>query len=134
MGVRTAGPFNSGAAVGANGVATANTNSTIKIKGWIVGVYVKYNDSPPAATTDVTVATLGTSPSPPSETLLSLVDGATDGWRYPWTAVHSTLGVALTYDGTHPICAPTPIDDLIKVTIAQANAADNVDVWLLIED
>jgi hypothetical protein len=123
-----AGPFNSGAAVGGNGVATANANSPQRLTGRVVGIYVKYNDSPPAATTDVTIKTVGTSPAPPTYNLLVLTDGATDGWRYPQVQIHTTAGVAIDAEYT-----PLVIDDYINVAIAQANAADNVDVWLMLE-
>lgn len=127
--IRLAGPFNSGAAVGNNGVATANTTSTVEIRGYVAGVYVKYNDTPPAATTDVTVATLGTSPNAPSRTILAITDAATDGWFYPQVNVCSTAAA-----NQAAIWTKIPIDDYVKVTIAQANADDDVDVWLLMAE
>ena len=80
------GPFNSGAAVGNNGVATVNADSSIPVEGEIVGVYVKYNDAPPAATTDILITTKVT--NAPAETILAIADAATDGWFYPVTAVN----------------------------------------------
>lgn len=118
------GPFSSGVAVGGNGVATANQTGITKTSGMVMGVYVKYNDAPPAGTTDVTIATLGTYPSAPARTILAITNAATDGWFYPRVEVCSTAGAAL---GEYTLI---PIDDKIKVTIAQANAADNVEVWL----
>ncbi len=44
------GPINSGAAVGSNGSATASTTTQV-VSGRVIGVYVRYNDSPPAGTT-----------------------------------------------------------------------------------
>lgn len=126
------GPINSGAASGGAGSATANASS-IKLRGKIHAVYVKYNDSPPAGTTDVTVATVGTSPYVPSITLLSLANAATDTLLYPRIQVHTTAGAALTMDGTRILTDKIAIDDSVKVTIAQANDADNVDVWLALE-
>ena len=123
-----AGPFNSGAAVGGDGVATANTDSPIRLAGKVIGIYVKYNGSPPAGTTDVTIKAKGTSPAPPTYNLLVLTDGATDGWRYPQALIHTTAGAEIAGEYTSLL-----IDDFINVTIAQANAADNVDVWLLLE-
>lgn len=125
------GPINSGVAVGADGSATANATGTAIICGEIYGVYVRYNDSPPAGTTDVTIATAGT--DHPAVTILTLTDGATDGWRYPRVALATNAGAAVTYDGTRPIYGNIPIADKIKVTIAQANAADSADVWLLVD-
>ncbi len=125
------GPLNSGAAAGGNGSATANATSSTKICGRVIAIHVKYNDSPPAATTDVTVATSGT--ACPAQTLLAITDSATDAWHYPMVAAKSTAGAAITYDGTRPIYTPLAIYDHITVTIAQANAADNADVYLLME-
>lgn len=116
------GPFNSGAAVGSNGSATANTTTAQPINGLVVGVYVKYNDSPPA-TTDITIATSGD--QAPAETILTLTDKNTNGWFYPRYTAQTQLGVDLSTANTEiPLLC-----DKVKVTIAGANAADNVDVW-----
>lgn len=126
--MRLIGPLNTGVAVGSNGSATANNTTSVPVSGLIYGVYVKYNDSPPAGTTDVTIATLGTSPSPPALTILTLTNAATDGWFYPRHVNHSNAGVAAA------TTEAVPVFDFIKVTIAQANAPDSVDVWLLVSD
>lgn len=122
------GPFNTGASAGGAGVSTANATSTVPLGGILVALYVKYNDSPPS-TTDVTIATLGTSPSAPALTLLTLTNANTDGWFYPRALIHNTSGTASTtvYDYL-------PLLDKVKVTIAQANDADSVDVWFLVDD
>lgn len=124
------GPLNSGAAVGGNGSATANANSTHIISGNVYAVYVKYNDSPPAGTTDITITTLGTTPSPPAQTILAVADSATDAWYYPraLTCVNTT---GATIAGAYE---EIPIHDFVNVKIAQANAADNIDVWLLVSE
>lgn len=128
------GPINSGAAVGSDGSATATGVSPNPVCGRILAVHLKYKDSPPAGTTDVTIATQGTSPRPPSNTILTLTDAATDVWRYPRHQVHTEAGAGVTYDGTNEVYEAVPVDDYIKVTIAQANANDNVDAWLLVEE
>ncbi len=128
--MRTVGPLNSGAAVGADGVATANASSTVPVSGYVVGVCLRYNGAPPAATTDAVVKTVGTTPAPPTLTLLSLTDSATDGWRWPRVPIHKASDgtvIADQYDWP-------AIDDLINVAIAGANAGDSVDAWLLVED
>jgi hypothetical protein len=127
--MRLAGPYNSGAAVGGDGVATANTTNTSVLVGRIQGIYIKYNHSPPAGTTDVTVKTLGTSPYPPTYDIEVVSNAATDGWFYPRVLVHDTAGATIAGEYT-----PLLIHDLVNVTIAQANAADNVDVWILLDD
>jgi hypothetical protein len=102
------------------------------IAGKVYGVYVDYIDSPPAGTTDVTIATAGA--AHPAVTILALTNAATDGWWYPRIATHSTTGTAALYasEGT-AVSDLIPIADRVKVTIAQANAPDSVDVWLLME-
>ena len=119
------GPLNTGAAAGGAGVATANASSTSRVKGLVLAVYVRYNDSPPAGTTDITIATAGT--TMPAATILVIANAATDGWFYP--VVQNNLSA----DGTAVAGQYTPltIDDLIKVTIAQANNDDSIDVWVL---
>lgn len=120
------GPINSGAAAGGAGVATANANSSIRVCGYVMAVHVKYNDSPPAGTTDVTIKTAGT--AIPSLTFLTLTNGATDGWRFPQLLLDDSAGADLT-----GVYGPPYIDDYVNVAIAQANDADNVDVILLID-
>lgn len=125
---RLIGPINSGTASGSAGSATANFTSG-NITGCVLAVYVKYNDSPPAGTTDVTVATAGTaSGMPGAVTILALTDGATDGWRYPRVLGDDTAGSDLT--GWY---VTIPIDDQVKVTIAGADAGDSADVWLMLD-
>jgi hypothetical protein len=124
---RLVGPFNSGAASGGAGVATANASTTHLLSGLVMAVYIKYNDSPPA-TTDIVVKTVGTSPAAPTRTILSLTDAATDGWFQPRVNVHNQNGAAqsLVWDYI-------PMHDVVNVAIAQANDADNIDVWLMLE-
>lgn len=131
MGIELYGPINTGVSAGGAGVATANATTTNPLYGEVLAVYVKYNDSPPAGTTDVTVATQGTSPAVPALTFLTLTDAATDGYFYPRTILHDLTGTAVTFDNTNEIYGPVAIADKVKVTIAQANNGDSVDVWLL---
>jgi hypothetical protein len=126
---RLIGPLNSGAAAGGAGVATANATSSILVSGLLHAVYVKYNDAPPAGTTDVTIATAASTSNAPAQTLLSIANAATDGWFYPRGQIHTTAGAAIADQ-----YGLLPVYDKVKVTIAQANAADNVDVWLLVCD
>jgi hypothetical protein len=126
------GPLNSGVAAGNAGAATKNTDSTVVLTGIVRAIYVKYNDSPPAGTTDVTIKTKGT--NAPSYNLLVIANGATDGYYQPTLVAHDTAGAGRTYDGTRPVAMPIYIDDIINVKIDQADAADSVDVWLWLED
>lgn len=126
------GPLNTGDTTGGAGTSTSNATSSVRICGEVKGVYVRYNGSPPAGSTDLTVATSGT--SHPAVTILTLSNAATDGWHYPRIGVESTAGAAMLYAGggtAIPGCIP--IADFVKVTIAQANDADSADIWLLFD-
>jgi hypothetical protein len=123
------GPINSGAAVGANGEATASTTSAQIVTGRVLGLYVKYNDSPPAGTTDVVIETAGV--THPAVTIVTLTNQATSKWVYPRVTPQGVTGVDLA---ALTVLEPAPIADKIKVTIDDANANDNVDVWLLVEN
>ena len=123
---RLHGPINSGIAAGGAGVATANAD-TVRLSGRMAAIYVKYNDSPPA-TTDVIIKTKGS--DAPSITFLTLTNANTDGWFFPRITPDDLAGADLT---TLTIREPIPFDDKVNVSIAQADNADNVDVYLLIE-
>jgi len=125
--MRKVGPFSSGAAAGNNGAATANSTTAIELAGRVAGIYVKYNDSPPA-TTGVKIETVGTAPNPPSYTLLELSNANTGGWFYPHVAIHDTAGAAIAGEYDTLLVA-----DRVKITIAGANANDSVDVWFILE-
>lgn len=130
--MRLVGPINSGAAVGSAGAATANTDSTVGITGRVVAVGVTYLDSPPAGSTDITVATKGV--NGPAQTLLTISNAATNGWFYPRVATVSPQGAAMLYaSGGAAVGDCLAISDRVNVLIAGANAGDSVDVWLLVE-
>ena len=126
------GPLSSGAAVGGAGVATANLTSSIVVRGQVLSVYVAYLLTPPS-TTDVTIATAGVS-ALPAATILSLANANTNIVKYPRVGAHKTDGTNATYDGTNQIFEPQYVHDKVKVTIAQSNADDYVEVYLVIKD
>lgn len=112
-------------ATGGSGTATANSTSTKVVRGWIVGVYLKYTDIPPA-TSDVTIAGADISPA---QAIITVTDANTDGWFHP-------LHQAQDEDGTDFVGQGVPIiiADRIIVTIAQANNNDGVTATILYED
>ena len=122
MTVEVSGPINSGLAAGGAGVATANATGTDILTGLLVGFYVRYNDSPPA-TTDVTIdAVNGVMPS---RTLLTLTNINTSGFYAVVKQAVDVAGASAT-----GWFEKQPVDnDQIKVTVAQANDNDHVDVW-----
>jgi hypothetical protein len=106
-------------------VATANDTSDIVIDGLVVAIYVRYNDSPPAGTADVTIETAGN--TTPAYNLLVLTDAATDGLFIVRDNPVDTAGSSQASNWDL-----IPVYDNIKVTIAQANNGDSVDVWFLL--
>jgi hypothetical protein len=127
--MRILGPINSGVGAGGAGAATNNATTNARVDGRVVGVYVRYNHSCPN-TTDVIVKTVGTSPAIPTQTFLTLANKNTDGLFMPRVIPHGTTGVALD---ALTIAEPVAISDFVNVSMAQANDADSVDVWLLVE-
>lgn len=124
------GPYNSGVAAGSAGAATANTDYSTKVNGKVTAVYIDYKGTVPPATIDVTITTKGTAPSAPPLTILKATNINTDGWFFPRGQVHlNTSGAAISAmynDGM-------PINDSLNILIAEADADNNVDVWLLVE-
>lgn len=134
MGLRLIGPINTGVAAGGAGTATNNASTSTTVSGEILGIYLKYNDSPPAGTADVVVKTLGTgSGAPPTNTILTVADAATSGWFYPRHLADSEAGAALNTAGDE-LRVAVPVHDVINVAIAQANNGDSVDAWILVRE
>ncbi len=129
MSLQIVGPFNSGPAVGGAGAATSNTDTPIPLAGRVVAVCVRYNDSPPAGTTDIAIVTKGT--NAPPVTILTIANAATDGWFYPRPQIYTTAGalIASQYDERG-----VPIADYVNNKIDGADAGDNIDVWYLLEN
>ena len=129
--MRLIGPLNTGVAAGGAGAATSTATTTNLVIGLVMGIYVRYNHTPPAATTDVVVTTAGSNSAIPAQTLLTLTDSATDGLYRPRVIGDDLVGVTLIADAA---AEPIAIYDQVKVTISQANNSDSVDIWLLMED
>ena len=125
--IEAVGPLNTGEAAGGAGVATANDTGDEIVTGELLGFYIRYNDSPPAGTTDVTIATTGG--VMPARTLFTVSNAATDGFFPVRLGAVSTANAAITDSN---VVAPL-VRDKIKVTIAQANNGDSVDVWTVVE-
>jgi len=68
-----------------------------------------------------------------TEAILSLSNTNTNAVYYPRTAVHTTAGVAATFDGTHGILEPiTLANDRVKIVVAQGGATKTGTVYVLI--
>ena len=121
------GPINTGVGAGGAGVATANATGSATITGQLLGFYVRYNDSPPAGTTDLTIQTTGG--VMPARTIFTITNAATDGFFAVRQGAVSTANAAIS-DSAERIPL---VSDFIKVTIAQANDGDSADVWVVVE-
>lgn len=121
------GPFNSGLTAGGAGISTNNATGTIAITGKLLGFYIRFNDSPPAATADTTIELTGG--VMPTRTVLTITNGATSGFYAVRQGAVSTANAAITDSNVNiPL-----VRDLVKVTLAQANDNDSVDVWAVVE-
>ena len=121
------GPIITPACTGADGSGAATVTSQSIACGLVYAIYVQYAGDDPG-TTDVTIATQGTSPRAPSYNLLVATNLATDVPYLPRGVSHiATTGVAGT-DNDQML----PVDDYVKVTVAQANTGDIISVWLFL--
>lgn len=119
--------WSTGAASGGAGVATSTGYSPV-IRGEVLAVHVDYQGSPPAGTTDFT---LSDEQDPAAESIITLVDAATDVKIYPRRVTELNDGTDITYDGTNEVYEPYVVHGRLKAVIAGANNDDycNVTVW-----
>jgi hypothetical protein len=120
--------FTTGPAVGSAGSATA-TGYSPHVKGEVLAVYVNYQDTPPAGTTDFTLSDEG---DPASESIISLVDQATDIKIYPRRITEKNDGTDILYTAGEEVHEPYVVHGRLEAIIAQANANDycDVTVWI----
>lgn len=126
-----AGPYSSGLAVGVDGSALVNADTPTRLTGYVKAIHVKYQGATPPSTTDVVITTKGTYPAPPTITLLTLTNKNTDG-RFPVrTLPVDAVGVALA---ALTIAEPIYIDDVVNISVAQANNVNYVEYWLVMDE
>lgn len=125
--IEAIGPLNSGVTAGGAGVSTNNATGTTAITGELLGFYIRFNDSPPAGTTDTTIQLTGG--VLPTRTVLTITNGATDGFYAVRQGAVSVANAAITDSNIEIPC----VRDYVKVTLAQANDGDSVDVWAVID-
>lgn len=118
------GPITTPAATGGAGVAAGTRVSDHAVSGILIGVFIQYNDAPPAGTTDVGIKTVGASGTLPSIPLLTISNAATDGYYIPKAPEYTAAGVATGGYGFFNV------NDKIQVDMAGANNDDTVSVWL----
>lgn len=119
------GPITTPACTGADASGAATVTSKTVVTGFVVAAYIQYAGDDPG-TTDVTIATLGTSPRAPSYNILVATSTATDTLYLVKKATVDQTGAALTD------YSPIPVDDYVTVTVAQANTGDIISVWLMV--
>lgn len=120
--------FSTGAAVGTAGVATA-TGYSVHVSGKVLAVYIKYLGSPPGATTDLT---LSDEADPASESIITLVDAATNIKIYPRRVTEQNDGTDILYVAGEEVYEPYIVHGRLEAIIAQANAADYCEItaWI----
>jgi hypothetical protein len=114
---------------GGAGASTADVITPTCVDGKIVLVQVDFHGGG-AAGIVCTIKTQGN--HAPSYNILTNT-GNTNLAKTPTVPMADQTGAAVTYDGTHPLRLPVPVDDHIEVTLASANSNDLVDVYLLLE-
>jgi hypothetical protein len=122
------GPITTAPAAGGAGVAAGTVISGHPARGFVAGIFVQYNDAPPAATTDVGIKTKSASGSLPNIPLLTITNAATDGYFIPQVATVTAANVAT---GQY---SPFYIEDYVQVDLAGANDGDSVSIWLYMVD
>ena len=116
---------------GGAGSSTGSATSGTPVKGIIAGVLFNFHSSTAAASIVSTLATKGT--LAPAYNLLVRTHSVSAGPFSPTFVSQDTTGANLTYDGTHTVVADMAVDDFVTLSIAGANNADQVDVYILLE-
>jgi len=122
--------ISTGAAVGANGSATA-TGYSPHIMGRILKVHLAYKDSPPVGTTDLYLYE-AEDPNA-TEYIVNLQNAATDLTMYPRRAVVTSLNAAVVYAANINVHEPFVVCGRLAAKIDGANAADYVEVTVWFE-
>ena len=117
--------INSGDTAGGAGASTSNNTSSHVVVGQICPIGVTYNGSPPASV-DVVVATAGN--NGPALTILTLTNVRVDGWFHPRHVVDDAAAADIEYADGYSVYDKVCVADNIKVTVAQADDGDSVDV------
>jgi hypothetical protein len=108
-------------ASGVDGSATGIVTSTNVVRGHIQAVHVDYTAGI-SSTTDITLTTIS-----PLAKILSLAEGATDGWYYPSVKLCDSDGSAVTfYDQPW-------VDDRMMVEAAETTSGTVVIVTVMFE-
>jgi hypothetical protein len=110
---------------GVDGSASGNATTSAPVIGFLVAVYAGF------ATTHANTGTTISTPNAPIKTLLTLTNVNTAGWYYPRAPMHDLAGAAVLYAATFPIYERLPIDDHIKVALAQATAGSHTFYFLV---
>jgi hypothetical protein len=109
-------------------VAAGTVVSSHPARGFIAGIFVQYNDAPPAASTDVGIKTKSASGILPNIPILTITNAATDGYFIPQVATVTAANVATGGHGHFYV------EDYIQVDLAGANDGDSVSIWLYMVD
>lgn len=123
------GPITTPAATGGAGVAAATVVTPQAVRGEIAGIFIQYNDAPPAASTDVGIKTKSSTGILPNIPILTLTNGATDGYYIPRKQAVDPSGAVVA-----GVYEPFVIEDQMQIDLAGANDGDSVSVWFYTKD
>lgn len=121
--------FTTGLTSGGAGVSTA-TGYSPPISGLIHAVHVDFQGSPPAGTTDFT---LSDENDPAGESIVSIIDSATDIKMYPRRIVEKNDGTDVLYETGEEVHEKFAVHGRLEAVIAQANDNDYCDVYVWFE-
>lgn len=111
---------------GGSGASTATATSDGPVDGEVIAVHLNYLDSPPGASTDVTLVETGVSPA---QTILAVTNAATSAWFYPMAQAKNQAAADITGMGR-----PIYVSANIVLTIAQADDGDGVTATIVWDD
>jgi hypothetical protein len=113
-------------AAGSAGSASGSAYSP-HVSGEILKVHVNYTGD--TNTMDVALVDEG---DPAAEEIINLDDQDTDLTLYPRRLTEANDGTDITYDGTRKVYAPYAVHGRLKLSVAQADDGDIVEVTVWI--
>lgn len=108
------------ATTGTAGSAAGNGTTPYPLVGYLHAIHFDLTGA--AATADITVTEVA-SGSAPTQTILTLTDYNTTGFKLPRIQVCGVTGTALTLDGTRLLVDRMLVSGYLKTAVAQSDAA-----------
>jgi hypothetical protein len=126
-----AGPFTVTCNSAGAGVSLGIVDTPAPIQGKVKLVLFDFHSSTAVGSIVTTLKTKGT--LAPSYNILVRTNSVSAGPFQPTFVSQDTTGTDRTYDGTRKIPAPIPVNDFLSMTVAGANSADQIDVYIMVD-